>query len=46
MWRWLLLAIVLLINGCAGGRDFTNDSQDDRPDPRAPQHEDQHGNYG
>jgi hypothetical protein len=39
-------AVVLLTNGCAGGHDFTNDGPDDRPDPRTPQHEDQHGNDG
>ena len=41
MWRRLLLAVVLLINGCAG-----EDVRDYRPDPRAPQAEGQHGNYG
>ncbi len=41
MWRWFLVAIVVWINGCA-----SEDVQNERPDARAPQHEDQHGNYG
>lgn len=41
MWRWLVLAVAVLINGCA-----SDDRRDERPDARAPQHEDQHGNYG
>jgi hypothetical protein len=40
MLRWLLLAVVLLVNGCAA-----EDTRDDRPDPRAPQEDGQHGNY-
>jgi hypothetical protein len=41
MLRRLLLAVVLLIHGCAA-----EGTRDDRPDPRAPQEEGQHGNYG
>ncbi len=41
MRRWFLLAIVLMICGCA-----SPDQPDDRPDPRAPQSETQHGNEG